>query len=395
MAKTVNVALIGQGFMGRTHSNAYLKVSKFFPDLPATPVMHTVFGMASEDPATYAARWGWQHHSTNWKKLIRDEAIGLVDIVTPNYLHMAPAMAALEAGKPVATEKPLAGTLADARAMAEAAKKAKVPTFVWYNYRRCPAVALAHQLVKQGRIGRIFHVRCVYLQDWGGPDTPLLWRFQKKLAGSGAHGDLNAHIIDMARFVTGDDIVEVSGAIAETFIKERTIPSAGSTGGIAAGARGSARKGKVDVDDAVLFLARFKKGAVASFECSRLATGYKNRNGFEIHGEKGALRFNFEDMNYLDFYDNTEDPKTAAWRHIIVTSGGHHPYVSAWWPDAHILGYEHSFVNQAADIMNVLGRKAPVVPLPDFADAYETQRVLEAALLSARRRAPVRIAEVK
>jgi predicted dehydrogenase len=151
----------------------------------------------------------------------------------------------------------------------------------------------------------------------------------------------------------------------------------------------------VDVDDAVLFLARFKKGAVASFESSRLATGYKNRNGFEIHGEKGALRFNFEDMNHLDFYDNTEDPKIAAWRHIIVTSGGNHPYVGAWWPDAHILGYEHGFVNQAADIMRILARKAPVVPMPDFADAYETQRVLEAALLSARERAPIRIADVK
>jgi len=395
MAKTVNVALIGQGFMGRTHSNAYLKVSKFFPDLPAKPVMHTVFGLESEDPAAYAARWGWQNFSTDWKKTIRNEEIGLVDIVTPNYMHMAPAIAALEARKPVATEKPIAGTLADARAMVEAAKSAKVPTFVWYNYRRCPAVALAYQLVKEGRIGRVFHVRCVYLQDWGGPDTPLLWRFQKKLAGSGAHGDLNAHIIDMARFVTGDNIVEVSGAIAKTFITERTIPSAGSSGGIAAGSKGSAKKGKVDVDDAVLFLAKFRKGAVASFECSRLATGYKNRNGFEIHGEKGALRFNFEEMNYLDFYDNTEDPKTAAWKHIIVTSGGNHPYVGAWWPDAHILGYEHGFVNQAADIMNVLARKAPVVPLPNFADAYETQRVLEAALLSARQRTPIKIAEVK
>jgi predicted dehydrogenase len=308
---------------------------------------------------------------------------------------MAPALAALEERKPVATEKPLAGTLADARAMVEAAKAAKVPTFVWYNYRRVPAVALAHQLVKEGRIGRVFHVRCVYLQDWGGPNTPLLWRFQKKYSGSGAHGDLNAHIVDMARFVTGDDIVEVVGSIAETFIKERTIPSAGASGGIAAGAQGSARKGKVDVDDAVLFLARFKKGAVASFEATRLATGYKNQNGFEIHGEKGALRFRFEDMNYLDFYDNTEDPKTASWRHIIVTSGGNHPYVGAWWPDAHILGYEHGFVNQAADIMKVLAGEAPVVPLPDFADAYETQRVLEAALLSARERSPIRIADVK
>lgn len=395
MAKTCNVALIGQGFMGRTHSNAYLKVSKFFTNLPLNPVMHTVFGMEAENPQVFADRWGWKNYSTDWKSVIRNEEIDYVDIVTPNHMHMPPAMEALENKKPVGTEKPIAGTLSDARQMVEAAKKAKVPTFVWYNYRRCPAVALAHQLVKAGKLGRIFHVRCVYLQDWGGPDTPLLWRFQKKLAGSGAHGDLNAHIIDMARFVTGDDITEVSGAIAETFIKERTIPTAGAAGGIAAGSKGSAKKGKVDVDDAVLFLARFKKGAVASFECSRLATGYKNQNGFEIHGEKGALRFRFENMNYLDYYDATVDPKVQGWTNIICTSGANHPYVGAWWPDAHILGYEHGFVNQAADIMNVLAKKPPVVPLPDFADAYETQRVLEAALLSAQNRTPIKIAEVK
>jgi predicted dehydrogenase len=395
MAKTINVALIGQGFMGRTHSNAYLKVSKFFTDLPANPVMHTVFGMEAENPQVFADRWGWKNYSTDWKKLINSEEIDFVDIVTPNHMHMPPAMEALAAKKPVATEKPIAGTLADARQMVEAAKKAKVPTFVWYNYRRCPAVALAHQLVKEGRLGRIFHVRCVYLQDWGGPETPLLWRFQKKLAGSGAHGDLNAHIVDMARFVTGDEVVEVSGAIAETFVKERTIPSAASAGGIAAGAKGSVKKGKVDVDDAVLFLTRFKKGAVGSFECSRLATGYKNRNGFEIHGEKGALRFNFENMNYLDYYDATVEKKVQGWNSIICTSGGNHPYVGNWWPDAHILGYEHGFVNEAADIMNVLCKKAPVVPLPDFADAYETQRVLEAALLSAQQHCPIKIAEVK
>ena len=240
-------------------------------------------------------------------------------------MHMLSAMAAMEAGKPVATEKPIAGTLKDARAMVEIAKKSKVRTFVWYNYRRCPAVALAHQLVKSGKIGRVFHVRCVYLQDWAGLDVPLLWRFQKKLAGSGAHGDLNAHIVDMARFVTGDEITEVSGAIAETFIKERTILSGGSTGGIAGDAKGGRKKGRVDVDDAVLFLARFKKGAVASFECSRLATGYMNQNGIEVHGEKGALRFRFEDMNYLDYLDNTADPKLRGWTKIMCTSDGKNP----------------------------------------------------------------------
>jgi predicted dehydrogenase len=357
--------------------------------------MHTVFGLPEENPEVFAKRWGWQHASTDWKSVIRNRDIDFIDIVTPNFMHMPPAVEALEAGKPVATEKPIAGTLSDARAMAEAAKKKKVKTFVWYNYRRCPAVALAYQLVKDGRVGRIFHVRCLYLQDWGGPKTPLLWRFQKKLAGSGAHGDLNAHIIDMARFITGDEIVEISGSIAETFIKEREIPSAGSAGGIAAGAKGGKKMGKSDVDDAVLFLARFKAGAVASFECSRLATGYKNLNGIEVHGDKGALRFRFEDMNYLDYYDATADMKVQGWTRIMCTSGGNHPYVAAWWPDAHILGYEHGFINQAADIMTALGGQKPVVPIPDFADAYETQRVLEAALISASQRCAVKMSEVK
>jgi predicted dehydrogenase len=395
MAKTCNVALIGQGFMGRTHSNAYLKVAKFFTDLPMVPVMHSSFGMPHENPQVFAQRWGWKNFSSDWKGVINNPEVDFVDIVTPNYMHVEPAMAAIEAGKPVATEKPLAGTLSDARAMVQAAKAAKAKTFVWYNYRRVPAVALAQQLVKAGKLGRIYHVRAVYLQDWGGPATPLLWRFQKKLAGSGAHGDHNAHIVDMARFITGDEINEVSGAIAETFIKERMLLSSGSAGGIAGGAKGAAKMGKSDVDDAVLFLARFKRGAVASFEATRLATGYMNQNGIEIHGEKGALRFRFEDMNYLDFLDNTGDPKLRGWTRIMCTSGANHPYVAAWWPDAHIIGYEHTFVNQAADIMRVLAGKQPVVPIADFADAYETQRVLEAAMLSAKNRCAVKMSEVK
>jgi len=395
MAKNCNVALIGQGFMGRTHSNAYLKVEKFFMDLPMYPTMHTSFGMKEENPQAFADRWGWQNASSDWQKVVKDEEIDFVDVVTPNHMHMPCAMAALEAGKPVGCEKPIAGTLADAREMVKAAKKAKVKTFVWYNYRRCPAVALAHQLVKAGKIGQIYHVRAVYLQEWGSPDTPLLWRFKKKLAGSGAHGDLNAHIVDMARFITGDEITEVTGAIAETFIKERTIPSAASAGGIAGGSKGSKKKGKVDVDDAVLFLTRFSKGAVGSFEATRLATGMQNMNGIEIHGEKGALRFRFEDMNYLEFFDNTIDKKVRGWSKIMCTSAGNHPYAEAWWPDAHIIGYEHGFINQAADIMRALSNKKPIVPIPDFEDAYQTQRVLEAALISAKERCAIKMSQVK
>ncbi|MCK4602491.1 MAG: Gfo/Idh/MocA family oxidoreductase, partial [Phycisphaerae bacterium] len=257
--KSVNIALIGQGFMGRTHSNAWSQVLKFFK-VPLRPVMHTVFGQKEENPQAFADNWGWQNVSTNWKELLASDEIDLVDIVTPNYLHPPMAKAVLAAGKHVACEKPLAGTLAAARQMLTAAGKAKAKkakTFIWYNYRRCPAVAFAHKLVATGRLGKIRHVRAFYLQDWADESVPLAWRFDKKLAGSGAHGDLNAHIIDMTRFVTGQEITEICGAIAETFIKQRGLMVGPAAGGIAAGLKTAGKKGKVTVDDTVLFLARF------------------------------------------------------------------------------------------------------------------------------------------
>ncbi len=391
---TINVALVGQGFMGRTHSNAWGQVAKFFKP-PLVPVMHTVFGQPEENPQAFADNWGWKNASTDWEQLVRSPEIGLVDIVTPNYMHAPVARAAIAAGKPVACEKPIAGSLADARQMAEAAKAANLKTFVWFNYRRCPAVALAHQMVKQGKLGAIRHVRAVYLQDWADENVPLLWRFEKELAGSGAHGDLNAHIIDMTRFVTGQEITEVVGAIAETFIKERTLSSGVAAGGIAANRQGAAGKGTVTVDDTVLFLARFSGGAVASFEAARQATGNQNRNSFEINGAKGSLKFDFERMNELKYYDATLPRAVQGWSTIMCTHGDDHPYVANWWPDAHPIGYEHGFTNQAYDILRVLGGEEPTVPIPDFEDAYQTQRVLEAALISADERRPVDLEEVK
>ena len=396
MAKeTINVCLIGQKFMGRAHSNAFLKVCKFF-DLPVEPVMHTVAAQDGVALATFAARWGWKNASTNWKEAIKNPDIGLVDVTAQNHRHREMAIAALEAGKHVACEKPLAGTLADARLMRDAAKKyTKCKTFVCWNYRRVPAVALAHQLARSGKIGRICHIRGYYLQDWAGPDVPLIWRFDKKIAGSGSLGDLGAHVIDMARFISGEEITEINGAIAETFVKEREIPSMGSAGGLAGGAKGGKGKmGKVEVDDATLFLCRFSGGAVGSFEATRMATGYQNKNGIEIHGEKGAISFNFEDMNHLCYFDNTADAQVKGWTRIMVTHAPDHPYAHAWWPDAHIVGYEHTFINQVADIMLDLAGKTPTVPLSDFEDAYNTQQVLEAVMLSAARRCPVKIAEV-
>ncbi len=388
----INVALLGSKFMGRAHSNAWTTVGKFF-DVDPRPIMHTVVGRNAAELKTFAATWGWSKSTTNWVEATSHPDIGLVDIATPNNLHAEQAIGALEAGKHVACEKPLAGTLADAEAMAAAAASAPGQTFVWFNYRRVPAVALAHQLVRAGKLGRIYHARACYLQSWGGPDTPLLWRFQGDIAGSGAHGDLNAHIIDAVRFVTGEEITVVEGAIEQRFIDERDVLQEGSGGDIAgAEAVTGSVKGPSTVDDAVLFLARLSGGGIASFEASRLATGYHNANRFEIHGERGALRFDFERMNELGIYDASGEGRTAGWTTIDVTRGGDgHPYTEAWWPDSHGLGYEHSFVNLAADILTLIGGGLPVVPMPDFADALQTQRVLHAAIESARNRAPAEI----
>lgn len=392
--RDINIALIGEGFMGRTHSNAWSQVAKFC-NPPVKPVMHTSFGRRAEASKAFADLWGWQRSSTQWQDLVKSSKIDLVDIVTPNSMHAEMAQAAIAAGKDVACEKPLAGTLGEAREMVQAARAAGVKTFIWYNYRRVPAVAMAYRLVRQGAIGTIRHVRGYYLQDWADESIPLIWRFDKDVAGSGSHGDLNAHIIDMTRFVTGEEIVEVSGAIVETFIKERTRVTGATAGGIAAGVQGGGDKGPVTVDDAVLFLARFSGGAVAHFEATRQATGNQNKNGFEINGSKGALRFNFERMNELEYYDATRPRAVQGWATIMCTHGGDHPYAEHWWPDAHVIGYEHGFTNQAYDILLALAGREPTVPIPDFEDAYQTQRVLEAAMISATERRPVRLDEVR
>ena len=392
MTSSIRIGLIGQKFMGRAHSNAWGQVNRFF-DLPRHAELHTIAARNGAELAAFAERWGWKHRSTDWKSLAKDPDLDLVDIGTSNDVHAEQAIAMLEGGKHVVCEKPLAGTLDDARTMRDAAKRRKKQhTFVWYNYRRCPAVALAWQLMREGCIGRVYHVRAQYLQSWGGPDTPLLWRFQKKSAGSGAHGDLNAHIIDMARFLVDEEVAEIHGAINKTFIAERAIPTSDAS----LSGSGGAKKGKSDVDDAVLFLASFRGGAVASFEATRLATGRQNANSIEINGEKGALRFEFENMNVLEYFDNTLPARTAGWRRIMCTSSaGGHPYAANWWPDAHVLGYEHGFVNMAADILRVLCGEKALVPLPDFEDAYQTQRVLEAALISAKERQAIKLADVR
>ncbi|MEM7167345.1 MAG: Gfo/Idh/MocA family oxidoreductase [Planctomycetota bacterium] len=379
MTPTVGIALLGTKFMGKAHSNAWGQAARFF-DLPCKPKLATVVGRNQQELDAFAERWGWEQTAPQWQDVVADDAIAIVDIATPNDVHAEPAVAALAAGKHVVCEKPLAGTLADARRMRDAAVSSSGQSFVWFNYRRCPAIALAHRMVRDGRLGRIYHVRASYLQSWGGPDTPLLWRFQKAHAGSGAHGDLNAHIVDLARFLTGDEIVEVHGAIEKTFVTERTIP-------------GTDAVGTSDVDDCVSFLASLAGGATASFEATRLAVGHLNRNCIEINGADGSLAFDFEDMNTLRFCDASDPASERGWRRIVCTAA-EHPYMAAWWPDAHLIGYEHGFTNMAADVLRVLSGAQAEVPLPTFVDAYETQRVLEAALIAARERRAVELTEV-
>jgi predicted dehydrogenase len=392
MTRPLAVALIGQQFMGRAHSNAWGQAGRFFEG-DRRPLLHAVAARDAASLPAFAERWGWSRWTDDWRTLADDPAVELVDVATPNHLHREQALAMLSAGKHVACEKPLAGTLADARAMRDAALRAKrrgTQTFVWFNYRRCPAVGLAYHLIREGRLGAVRHVRALYLQSWGGPDTPRSWRFQRKLAGSGAHGDLNAHMIDLARFLTGEEITVVHGAAARTFIARRPLPDEGGAGVGKRGAPGrrggrqgrQRRSGRSDVDDSLAFLAGLSGGGLASFEATRLAPGHLNDNRIEINGERGSLAFAFEDMNVLWLHDAPEGARTAGWRRIVATDVTH-PYVARWWPEGHVLGYEHGFVNMAADILAALSGREPALPLPDFEDAWRTQRVLEAAARAA------------
>ena len=391
----VGVALVGTKFMGRAHSIAWANAPKFF-DLPRPVTMRWVAGRDAAATHEFGRRWGWRGSTVNWRQTLADPEATLIDVATPNDSHAEIAVAALNAGKHVACEKPLARSLKEARAMRDAAAKARtrgVQSFVWFNYRRAPAVALAHRLVREGKLGRIFHVRASYLQDWGGPSTPLLWRFDASQAGSGAHGDLNAHIIDMARFVTGAEFTSIEGAIEETFVKERAVV-ARSDGGLRGNPSRRARMAKSTVDDAVLFLARMKGGIVASFESTRLATGNRNRNTIEVNGELGSIKFDFERMNELEYWDQSRPAAVQGWTRIMCTDPSH-PYVANYWPAAHLIGYEHGFVSQAADMVRSLAGFDPEVPLPDFADAYETQRVLDAVVRCARARRAVTMDSVR
>jgi predicted dehydrogenase len=375
----INVALIGHQFMGKAHSNAYRQVSKFFPG-KLEPRLKVICGKASKEELEATARqFGWEESDPDWRRVVERKDIDVVDISTPGFLHHPMAIAAAEAGKHLICEKPLANTLAEAKEMLRAVEKAGVKHYVNFNYRRVPAVALAKQLMADGCLGEIYHYHGAYLQDWiMDPQFPLVWRLEKKYAGSGALGDIGAHAADLAQFLNAD-IREVVGFMT-TFIKERPLVDAGPG---AWGAKGGRGKGKVTVDDETNFLARFKNGSAGVFESTRFAGGRRNYNTLQIYGSKGSLAWNFERMNELEFFDRTEAGAGQGYKTILATEAAH-PYVGAWWPPGHIVGYEHTFVHAIHDFLTCLEKDR--MPTPNFRDGVKVQAVLDAVERSAKSR---------
>lgn len=375
----LGVGMVGYAFMGAAHSQAWRTAPRFF-DLALAPRMRAVAGRDEAAVRAAADKLGWDEAVVGWRELLKRDDIGLVDVCTPGDTHAEIAIAALEAGKHVLCEKPLANSVAEAETMvaaAEAAAERGVHAMVGFTYRRVPAIALARQLVEQGRIGQVRHVRAQYLQDWiADPQAPMSWRLDKQKAGSGALGDIGAHVIDLAQYVTGELLTGVSGLL-ETFVHER--PEAVASGSLS-GVADTSRMGKVTVDDAAIFLGRMSGGGLATFEATRFAWGRKNAIRLEINGSKGSLAFDFEDMNLLHFFDAADDAATAGFRRIVVTEP-EHPYGGAWWPPGHGLGYEHAFTHQVVDLVGDLaaGRQ----PTPSFRDGLVVQRVLEAVERSA------------
>ncbi len=368
--KTLNVGLIGYGFMGRAHSNAFRKVSNFF-DLEYQPVLKAVCARQGDKAAAFAKKWGYESVETDWRNLIKRDDIDLVDIAAPNDVHREIAIAAARAGKMILCEKPLAMNGPEGLKMVAAVEKAGVANMVWYNYRRIPAVTLAKQLVDEGLLGRIFHYRAKFLQDWTiSKELPQggagLWRLDAKVAGSGVTGDLLAHCIDTALWLNGR--IDKVNAMTETFIKERKHTLSGKVE-------------KVGIDDACAFLARFKNGSLATFESTRYARGHKALYTFEINGENASIFWDLHDLHRLQYFDHRDEGRLRGWRSLHV-SDGEHPYMGKWWVPGLQIGYEHSFVHQVADFLEGVAKGKPASPT--FRDALETQYVCDAVLKSAK-----------
>ena len=371
MTESLGVGLVGYAFMGAAHSQAWRTAPHAF-DLPLRPVLAVLCGRDRAATEAAARRYGFGDVETDWHALLERDDVQLIDVCTPGDSHAEISVAALDAGKHVLCEKPLANTVAEAEAMAAAAIRARargIRSMVGFNYRRVPALVLARELIASGRLGDIRQVRASYLQDWlTDPAFPLTWRLQKEHAGSGALGDLGAHVVDLAQYLTGQLIAGVSGVTA-TFVPERPLPGGppGATG-------------PVTVDDAVAFTARLGSGALATFEATRFATGRKNALRIEVNGARGSLAFDLERLNELEFADDAADPLTRGFRRILVTEPGH-PYLSAWWPPGHVLGWEHTFTHEVRDLVTAIAGGTD--PEPSFADGLQVQQVLDAVAASA------------
>ncbi|WP_412922804.1 Gfo/Idh/MocA family protein [Mesobacillus foraminis] len=379
--------MVGYKFMGKAHSHAYRDLPLFFPE-SLRPEMKVICGRNESEVAKAAAQFGWEESTTDWKNLLEREDIDLIDINAPSDVHKEIAIAAAHAGKHIFCEKPLALTLRDSKEMLEAAESAGVKHMVGFNYRFAPAVLLAKKLVDEGRLGEIYHFRAFFLQDWlVDPNFPLAWRLQKEIAGSGSHGDLGAHLIDMAHYLVGD-VAEVIG-MNETFIKERPLPA--NMAGLSASGNADGEKGPVTVDDATLFLARFKNGALGSFEATRFASGHRSTNSFEINGSKGSVIFDFERMNELQVYFNDDKEDVQGFRRVVATDPAH-AFSEAWWPPGHTIGYEHTFIHEMVELMDALREDRQ--PVPNFRDGVKCQQVLEAVDLSIEKRQWIQISEL-
>jgi predicted dehydrogenase len=367
MAKTFRVGLIGYRFMGRAHSNAWRQAPRFF-NLKANVELHTICGRETASVQAARAQLGWQHAATDWREVVESPLIDIVDIGTPNHLHAEMAIAAAQNGKHILCEKPLALNVKEAEAMLTAAQKAKVVHMICHNYRRIPAIALAKKMIGEGALGKIFHFHARYAQDWlADPEFPINWRLQKETSGSGTNGDINAHIIDLGRYLVGE-FQEICGLL-HTFVTER--PLANSS------AKVPRKMGKVTVPDAAMLIGRMENGVLANLEATRYALGRKNHIEVEINGGKGSLYFDFEEMNRLKFFNGDDLKDRQGFRDILVTQrDGIQPYVGHWWPPGHLIGYEHTFIHTVADFVNACVDGRPVQPT--FEDGLKNQRALAA-----------------
>ena len=384
---TVNVAIIGTKFMGKAHSNAWRSVNNFF-DLKTKPVLKVACGRDPEGTQAFADNWGWEEVATDWQEVVQRKDVDIIDICTPTYLHKDIVLAAAENGKMIFCEKPIALDFAEAKQMYEAAEKADVLHYLNHNYRRTPAISYAKQMIGEGKIGQIYHWRGAYLQDWiTDPEFPLTWHLQSKYAGAGPQYDLNSHSVDLARYLVGE--VDTVSAMLKTFIKERPLPGAGA-GTFKSGSAGT-EKGQVTVDDAAFMVVEFENGALGSFEASRFASGRKNYNYFEIYGSKGSLAFDLERMNELQ-YLNLEDPVDQQGFRTILVTNATHPYIAAWWPPGHIIGYEHEFTHAVKDFLEAIENDTDISP--NLYDGMRGMQVLEAGIMSSKTGKRIKVSEI-